>query len=100
MLKDKVGELTVRYVQGRGRFIEVLAQFGDDLLGYGTIARRCNDPLPTSEMADHRAQRSVRQNEIGIEENLPMLSHRETKIAERAMQGIGQCHSVLVFRHD
>jgi hypothetical protein len=28
-----------------------------------------------------------------------MLRHRRTKVAERAMQGVGQSHSVFVFGH-
>src|SRR5262245_41303843 len=51
-------------------------------------------------MADDRAQRSVRQEEIGIEKNLPMFGYRRTKIAERAMQRVGQRHSVFVFGYD
>src|ERR1700730_12109347 len=59
VLEDQPGKLAMRYAQGRSRRIEVLAQLGNDLLRDGTVARRSDDPLPPSEMADDRAQRSA-----------------------------------------
>src|SRR5262245_5701727 len=51
-------------------------------------------------MADNTPQAAAGQNEIGIEKNLPMFSHLRTKVSERSMQRVGQCHSILVLRHD
>src|SRR5262249_46034732 len=100
MLKNQPSELARRHAQSRSGGIKVTAQLGNDLLGNRAIARRGDDALPAREMADNTPQAPVCQNEIGIEKNLPMFGYRRTKIAERSMQRVGQCHSVLVFRHD
>src|ERR1700730_1528046 len=100
ILKNEPSELARRHAQNRSGGIKALAQLGNDLLGDRAIARRGDDPRPMREMVDNTPQAPAGQNEIGIEKNLPMFGHRRTKIAECSMQRVGQCHSILVFRHD
>src|ERR1700730_4045251 len=52
VLEDEAGELAVRYAQRGSRRIKMFAQLGNDLLRDRTVARRGNDPLPSSKMAD------------------------------------------------
>src|SRR5215467_11822747 len=85
ILQREPRELAWRHTQDRRGRINALAEQGSHILGDRAIAGCGDNSFSARKLTDDTAQASVRQNEIGIEKNLPMFSHLLTKIAESPM---------------
>jgi hypothetical protein len=89
VLDRKCSQLTRRDGQSRRVWVNPPAQFWSDFRCTYTVTGGSYQVLTPSQMTKQVAQASIRQDEICVEKDLPVVRHRRTEVAETAMQCMG-----------